>query len=527
MDVQRRISNYWVAIKDKRYIGVAAFIAILGQQIAIICSPVSIKLVELTRAHYYRGSQASNDLNVYHQNFYVSAKDRAEQETWFEVLLHFRKLVEYIKQYHCVGNKFFISLTLQLAANFYLFAKATFHKFFTGPDRNLADYYADRYFPRLFHSYSLNQSIDSQMFYCSIFILSFRLSRVFALIRNSIVNRYGYRHITAQQSSYTSSVAFVLPIDDWKRFWHLIYNHRKDCAKDPEARRRHISFAGDTERLMREKSEMEFVNFHNAISFEECYSVLETKCRPENRIAWAKDWYVSEPLMPLDPHEYSWLISLTLIGMPIGIAVVLLMTIVPFAYELCTIAYEKNEESCLMQITVLATSLSRMIRLLDVILLVMSFLPSQIEGSIFYWDCCVLISRVRKVRAALEDDLDRCARFYRSNEFGEGISLKDRQELNRDVRVHIKLLRCTYKEFRDLRWSHTVYLNILLVGGGLLFSMGMKEILVTESLFKVAIVSSYTIACTVLMGFSVFFSILIESTVSPVLMRQPRMYLDD
>lgn len=139
----------------------------------------------------------------------------------------------------------------------------------------------------------------------------------------------------------------------------------------------------------------------------------------------------------------------------------------------------------------------------------------------------MLISRVRKVRAALEDDLDRCARFYRSNEFGEGISLKDRQELNRDVRVHIKLLRCTYKEFRDLRWSHTVYLNILLVGGGLLFSMGMKEILVTESLFKVAIVSSYTIACTVLMGFSVFFSILIESTVSPVLMRQPRMYLDD
>lgn len=515
MTLREYFSNYWLSIRDKRVWTTDVILLILAQQVSVIGSPLSIKLVEMTRAIQNVSGRPSNvhlSLDPYRgANHHV--RDKLDGEDWFKFLLNPKRLLGCIKQYHSVGNGFFVAITIQLAANFYICAKAAFHKFFTGADRALAQFYADRYFPRVFHSYSNNDHLDTEVFYSLIFILSFRLSRLYALIRNSIINRNGYKHITAQQSNF-SAIAHVLPLQDWKRFWDLMYDHQKDCDQNIETMSKHIRFADDIERAIQEKSQIEFIYFHNPISFEECHGVIETKCRAQDRVAWAKDWYVPEPVMRLDPVEHGWLITIALLGVPLAFVIAILIIVVSTTYELCAIAHDNNEQGCLVQVPSLLSSLSRMIRVFDVVIFVLSHLPSQIEGASFYWDCGIMISRIRKVREAIQEDMGRCDKFSRSNNFEYGISITDRRELNRNIRLHIRLLRCVYQEFLDLRWTHTFHFNNLLIGGGLLVSMGLKEMLVTESFLKATILSSMIIASAVQIGLSVLFCILVESAVS-------------
>lgn len=513
--IRERLSDYWSSVKHKSVYGWPALFALSEQQITIVCSPLSIKLVEITRSERRSPDEVSSQLPMLGATYDSTIGFHEQDEGfWCEFIRNPRRLVECIKQYHCAGNIFFVAMSIQLATVCYLGLKTAFHKYVTGSDKALAVYYADWYFPRLFHTYSDTHFLDSQLLNICIFILFFRLSRLYSLIKNSINNRKGYRYIFAQQASFSAATAFKLSLEDWTRFWHLVYNHRRDCIEDADIRRSHRSFDYNFETLIRDEDTFESIYFNNLVSFEQCYSTLQTRGSAEDRTTWARDRYVPEPIMRMDPYEFSWLLTIFVLSLPLTFAFTLFVIIAPIIYELCAIAHETNQDSCLMQAPVLLASLSRMIRILDLFVLLSSYMAPQVEGATFYWDCCIMISRARKVREALQEDIELCAEVDQGSIRSTRHNVGKLRAVDNSIRLHIRLAKYVYQEFRDLRVLYAVYLNIILIGGGILLSMIVKEIIVTDSLFKVSVLYSFIFACGTQMGLSIFFCIFVESTVS-------------
>lgn len=509
------LRDYWLSIKDKPILSSTSLFALLGQQITLVCSPLSIDLVKLTRSNYSKSDSRRIDLieSFYElPSVYDSFADD-EEEHWSEILIQPGKLVECIKRYHCAGNGFFVAVTVHFGAICYLASKAWFHSNVTGTDQVMAEYYADRYFPRLFHTYT-TPFLDSQLFDLTLFILAFRLSRLFNIVKNSIINRNGYKFIAAQQSSFTAITAFRLPLSEWKQFWHLINNHHKDCIEDAEIRRTHRRFEEDVEKVLRDENMFEFSYFRNLFSFEQCYSVLKTHRGADGRASWAKDWFVPEPIMRLDPMEFCWLIWVSIVGYILLVGIVTSLIFMALAQELCALALENDEDSCLLQLPSFVSSLSRLIRFIDIIVLVLVQIPPQIEGANFYWDCCVMISRANKIRGALEEDMEQILRLEQSDDDDRSRKFRNLVGLNRTIWLHIRLMRCVYQEFRDLKKCHTVFLNILLIGGGLFLSIGVRNALKSDSLFKVFVASSLNVATCAIMTWSIMFCIMTESAVS-------------
>lgn len=511
------LRRLWSWLKHGRLLSWTGFYTILGHNFCIVCSPLTIKMVELTRRHSQRLDRRLSGLSSYH---YLDPKHstRADEESWLRLVVDPRKVIECIKQYHGAGPVFFVAVAGQLGAIFYLCVKAAFHKYATQSNAELADYYADRYyFPRMFHSHSDSKYLDSEVLFCCLYILAFRLSRLYSLVKHSIINRNGYQYILAQQSSIAATTAFRLPLHKWKHFVALVYSHRSQVANDAKTRQIHRGFDKDLYSAIRARNMFEFYYFHNTISFDRCYDSLASPCTAEDRACWARDWFVPEPIMRLDPAEYAWLVTIALVGLPLLVTIVLLLTSLTVINELCAIAAETGQDSCLAQLPTLLASLSRLIRVADILALIYLLLAPQLEGSIVYWDCCVMISRVRKVRDALQGDSERCEELVRlggaRKESIDGV----REELNQSIRVHLQMIRYVYQEFRDLRTCHTVFLNILLLGGGLLLSIAVHGILVSDSLFKTSILHSFVVANAALMGLSILFCILAESTVSTLI----------
>lgn len=75
--------------------------------------------------------------------------------------------------------------------------------------------------------------------------------------------------------------------------------------------------------------------------------------------------------MRLDPVEYGWLLTITLIVHPSFSISLILLIWKGFTDELCAIADENREDSCLMQIPTLLFSLARLIRVMDLLALLL------------------------------------------------------------------------------------------------------------------------------------------------------------
>lgn len=111
----------------------------------------------------------------------------------------------------------------------------------------------------------------------------------------------------------------------------------------------------------------------------------------------------------MDPTEYGWLITIAFIGYPSVTLFIAYLDVRVFFNELCAIAAENKQDSCLAQLpTLLLSSLSRLIRISDLLVLPNTWVLPQIVGSVFHWDCCIMISRARKVEEPLRLDIGKC-----------------------------------------------------------------------------------------------------------------------
>lgn len=118
-----------------------------------------------------------------------------------------------------------------------------------------------------------------------------------------------------------------------------------------------------------------------------------------------------------------------------------------------------------------------------------------------------MISRARKIEEVLQLDIYGCNAIGQST-----VADTTREDLNRSIGFHIRLMQCVIREFRDLRASHEFYLIILLIGGGSLMCVGVKEILISQSIVYKLVV--FVIVHCLNIGWSVLYSIFTEIRVS-------------
>lgn len=502
--------------------------SLTAQHVTFSCSPLSVHLVKQTKVRLgirSRTSSLSRANDFITIDWLETAGDptimiERTSENWFKFLIHPGKVARYIKQYHCVGNSFFVLIAVQFLTIFYLGSKALFHSIMTGTDVKLAQYYADSYFPRIHQSYPDAYDLDTFVVKICLYIFVFRMLRLYNLVRNSIINRDGYKQISIAQLNFAVGSAFQIPLSKWKTLLNIIYSHKRSCSDDLTVRRMHTGFRDDLGHIIDENHLFEFLYFSNPIDFDNCYAALEMDFRKMPKVKWASDWYISFPYMRMDPVEFSWLVTAGSVGLPLSLVILTTLTMFATNHELCTIASDRNEVSCLAQLPILLCDMSRFARLFDVLALTFIQLPQQVEAGLLYWDCCIMISRARKVREALQEDLDFCTAVSRMNYMSPSprrpfrISAKDKLELNRAIHLHIRLTRYIYHEFHDLRTAHAVFLNILLVGGGLLIAVSASELLTSDSIVKQLILRSFIISASIPICLSLFFCIFSEYAVS-------------
>lgn len=526
--LKRNLWLPWWSSARYRIFNPLLIFSLMAQHVTFSCSPLSVNLVELTKASRSlrpRNSSPSRMSDLVTIDCIQTAADLnisidRKGENWFKFLIHPRRVAEYIKQYHCVGNTFFIITAAQFLILFYLCFKAMFHKIVTGTDEKLAQYYADSYFPRIHQSYPDAYDLDTFVVEICLYILVCRILRLYTLIRNSIINRNGYKHISIAQLNFSLGAAYQIPLYKWKTLLDIAFSHKRECSEDLSVRRAHIAFPKDLDKIIDNNHLYEILYFHNPINFDNCYAALKMDFKGVTKFKWTENWYVSSPCMRIDPIEFSWLISAGSVGIPISLLILTVLTLFMTTHELCTIASDKNENSCLAQIPILLFDLSRFARLFDILAMTFIQLPQQVEAGLLYWDCCIMISRARKVKEALQEDLDYCTTvskigyIYRSPYRRFKISPKDKYGLNRSIHLHIRLTQYIYHEFLDLRTAHAAFLNILLVGGGLLIAISASELLTTESIIKQLVLRAFMISASIPICLSLFFCIFAEYTVS-------------
>lgn len=474
-------------------------------------SPVSIKLVEMSRARFRQSKNPRND------STWGPALIEIKEDHWFKFLFKPMQLLKSIKQYHCADNRIFIFTFFEYAILSYLGFKAIFHRVITGSDEALVQYYSERYFPRIYESNPSAKDLEAFFITYISYTIVRRLVRLYALIKNSIINRNGYKRILVTQLNLTCSMVLAIPKNRIPELMYLGLSHRKDREKDPDTRSKHLGFDEEIEDLLDRGNPLEFVYFRNPIDFDSCYGDIWNSVVREAKPLRAKDWFVAVPLTRMDPTDFFFLVFVggaILIGAMLSVAAlfVFIMT-----YELCALAYESEEYSCLMQIPLLFSSLSRFIRVFDLILLGWIQVPIQFEAAKFITDGGIFISRINKLTGALKEDLHSCHAKMGSqalDRYSGLTNLSEHAELNRLIWFHVQLIRCIHQEFRDLTDDHTASLNVLLVGGGLFWSLCVTKIIKSQSFWEVAMLGSFVFACAFEMIASIMLCVAAEKKVS-------------
>lgn len=547
--------RYWSSIRHRQW-APYAILGILVHKFTFSCSPLTEELVRLTRARHSesissdeRKSGLSDELFSLNHDLGETdhtqvrqndeRDDEREEEYWYKHLTRPREVIQYIKRYHCVGNEFFIITATQFGILYYLGLKSLFYRFAVGRNQELAKYYADRYFARICHSFPNSYNLDLFTANVCTYLIILRTIRLYTLTKNAIINRNGYRNATICQSNMCAMSCFCLPVEKWILYWKLMWNHKKECNENRHVKELHLMFEDATEDAVKRKPIVEFTYFRNWFSYDGCLKGLgDEYSKLDNKPSYAKGWYIPMPIDRVHPTEFFWVVVLTAVGVPLIIFLVSSVVVFAIFGELYAIASDNNEDSCLAQVAVMLSSLASYLRIIDIFFYVIMMVPQHADAGMFYYDCCVVIGHANKVNEALQEQLKFCkaeARFhddaassnhlmtfihmsdYGSNRIGRP-SLKEKKRLNRSIMFYVRLIRCICQEFRDLRRAHEGFLNILLVGAGLLISISISEILidngVTDLRAKRYSMQWYIVSCTVPIMLSLYCCIAIEHSVS-------------
>lgn len=479
-------------------------------------------------------------------------------------LCHPKRLFGLIKKYHLVGNGYIIYFVLQFVALIYLWIKAVFHHVISSKDEHLAQYYATHYFPRLFESYSdVDHLYAAGNVVCS-YCLIVRGLMAWKLVRRSINNCNGYKHVEVTQLNFTFLATMCWKLEDWIRLLTVgrkhgpldrRRQHERNYSQDKpdKERQAHLSIGRAVLSSEYNHAVDEVDDMSNIIDFTECYSMHRFEMNSDS-VLITGHWYIPQFNCRADLYEMSWLLCLVLMGVPLLVICFVSAFIATFLHELATLDSSQTAvHGSTAQITNLLADPNHLIRLVDMHLLIMSQLPHHSDAAMTYTNLLIFLSRVRKVVERFQEEADFCARrahhylvtspfrydvadcttghaaglnvcndkfkfvaspMCRNLRYFPNITSAERTTLNSNLKMNIRLIRSIDKEFQWLRESLTAYFDILLFGCGISVSVGLSVIFVSDSqstkiLFAAALFSILFPLVTI-----VVFAVLIEYKVS-------------
>lgn len=460
----------------------------------------------------------------------------------------------------------------------YMWFKAMFHHLITSRDQRLEEYFASHYFPRLLESYPdvkyLYGPINILCSYC----LIMRILKIRNLIRKSIINKNGYKHVDVTQLNFTFLTTLCWKLGDWVKILRIWHEHGNLIAR--RRRRRYAGRTYDQCAIEREKQAhfslpqpandgMNDIYLSNLIDFTECYK-LHNLHMNDRCIMIADTWYIPEYNCRADLLELSWVVYLVSLGIPMLAISILSLLVTTLFVELAYLAPETSLCKGSAQIVYLLTDPNHLIRLIDSHLLILCQMSHHLDAAMTYIDLVIFASRVRKVSDRFQNDLDFCRdrahqfhsitktvssahrkgtdrsksdRIAHTNEspdqttghfefiglfqstespiridkgikYFPNITAAEKAALNKNLKSNISLTKSIEIEFQSLRESLTTYFDILLFGCGLSFSAVMSLVIVIESRATKILLMAAIWSISYPLAMIVVFAVMIEYRVS-------------
>lgn len=500
-------------------INLARLLTFLSRQISFSFSPLVKELVRFDDDNQ-DDKDYSGQLRLLYSNLKGQNKvRRSQEEHWIRYLTRPLQCAQLIKTYHSVGNLFFVSVFFQLGLLTHLCIKCVFHQLYTQDDNELADYLASNYYPRLYHSYEKPHELYGSLTAICTFHLILRLRSFLKLVRNSVVNQNGYKEIETSQLDYFF-YTLILPINEWIRVVKEGLRHSSICRTvlidDEKSRKERIIHlrAGleSLDSLGRLKRQTQRLCL-NPISFVECFRHLGFDT--DERRHLGDNIYLLESDCRADVWEFAWFVFFHSVGGLILCLAIVYVISLSTLKELVHLTSNQNEATlmdCLLQVPNLIGDPINLIRLIDVQFLLIVQLPYQFEANTVYFGLSCIISRTRRLVEIFEHEFNFCKAKYEAQirsellsapknnlqqeirpslnrrlyyaharDYELNMSISERIQLNQRLEQSLRLSKVLKIEFIVMKNSLTSYLNILMIGSGIVMAVGLLCFIRVES----------------------------------------------
>lgn len=341
----------------------------------------------------------------------------------WSLLLKPRELFRAVKKYHGVGNLFAVSVILHSSILFYLLAKCCFHAVYTKQNKQYAIYIeANNYFPRIFESYPESHLLYNLTIALSLYCSFLKVINLYRLIRNSILNKDGYRQISVTQVDAGSLTMPNCSFSQWLALIRDGLRHGRECQVDFDTLASHLHLSKhrleptttssklDLRCLSSRASKMRRLYDVNLIDFKKCYEKHEHLFKPEDRANYLSNWHCSEPIHRLDFYHWA-IISLIFFSSVSLVFFFSIGIIISIYYMELSAAIQENEGrqaviGLLEAFRFVPTYLSqpwRLIRLMDIFLVIYAEIPAIIDAQAYDWSAQIVASRAGKLGSILTE----------------------------------------------------------------------------------------------------------------------------
>jgi len=474
------------------------------------------------------------------------SEDRLEGEssTWRLIFRPF-VLMKLVKRYHISGNTFVFLSLLHLLLMLHISIKALFHSILTGSDPKRQESFNNSLYPAIFGAFPEPNLFNNLILVVCVQNFSIRVLKVYQLIRGAIVNSKTYKEVRISQINLSYMNLFETKIGDLVTFFGQSIQHDRAIEGDPETQELHYKIGDEVASMIAHSSIKDLMYYSTLIDFEDCFAILKRPLKLQPVKAKRRLWHTARPLHRVDVGGVRNMMLASVSGLTTTFVSSLVFIFAYSHYELSN-ASSHDASKTIGQVGPPSNYVS-MIRITEVCGLVFLQVTTQFDAVVIYIDTFAFIYRARKLIGIMRRELNFFRELGRlklglpgsgtiqspfkfrslhppSNDFlsaprGQSAENKcflvtekwaaDVSNLNSRLRQLVTMSRLLQLEFLDIRRTHSVYINITLIGAevctsyiiSLIFSVGTtcERILLVISMMSCIIPSLCLLfACTLI-----------------------------
>lgn len=505
------------------------FFLIVSHDVAFNCSPINRYRIEsefkqrLEKSKILAiASSKEEDEELFDCDDTVEAVGHGD---WYWKLLHPLEVCKLVVKYHMASWWFLVILLAHLSLLFHFTIKCLVHTFYTGADPAKIEFFNSIYYPHLASVLPEPYLFNNLFLAMCIYTLIARLLCAHRLIKYSIINADKYNKIWITQVNMAVMPICELTLREWYLLFRHSCKHEYEIKHNESARKAHLRLSPSLLDNLDNLSQKDLLFYINAIDYNECFDELGSFNLSRRKPSY-QSWHCAEPCIRISTgivrDTFHWF-ALTLVFLPLftitivfGIVYLELRTAFPPEAEVSVIDVLSNWRRHL-------SNPLHLMRLTEFLLMTMLQVPQHIDSLMALVDELILMSRIRKVIAILEDKFRTCrslkeswpkaqvASYYHYSFYHElfrksvsdtcfdnkGNSSPEVRELNYHLQQCVKLIRLLHCEFKNIRSAHTPLMNLIVIGNGFCMAYTISLILTVESwpqyiLLSVVMVASFT-----------------------------------